>query len=276
MRGAGGTLQSRCMRAALDGWLAAALVSCASAERPPSPALESALPAVSTPAHQVAPVPCEDRGELQPARAPSEPPPGTGVRSLEQLGSIPGIPVEIVWTSELDGRAVDWALRTGAAKAHGVWALLRVVGGWCVLGSFGSSDPVKAPVTLPAPTVVGTGVAVALLRIESLPDEITKLETRYVALATDGRRLWFALEGQGGNQLVAREARLRTRGGKLRTRVRVQPRRRAEVRRDPLHADGLSCTRSLPGGTPRASIGARCRTERRRARGFFRRSRSSS
>jgi len=146
---------------------------------------------------------------------PLQPPPGKGVRSLDELGSIPGIPVEIVWTTDLGGRPVDWAVRTGAAKAHGVWALRRVVGGWCVLGSFGSSDPVKAPMTFPAPALVGTGIAVALLRVESLPDEATKLATRYVALATDGERLWFALAGQGGSQLVAREARLRTRGTTL-------------------------------------------------------------
>jgi hypothetical protein len=181
-------------------------------------------------------VPCEGIGTSSSQLGHSlEPPPGTGVRTLEELGSIPGIPVEIVWTSELDGRAVDWALRTGAAKAHGVWALRRVVGGWCVLGSFGSSDPVKAPMTLPAPTVVGTGVAVALLRIESLPDDITKLETRYVALATDGLRLWFALEGQGGNQLVAREARLRTRDGKLLLEVQASSKARAVLRFDGTH-----------------------------------------
>jgi hypothetical protein len=51
--------------------------------------------------------------------------------------------------------------------------------------------------------------------VESLPDEVTKLPTRYVALATDGQRLWLALSGQGGSQLVAREARLRTHGAKL-------------------------------------------------------------
>jgi hypothetical protein len=123
--------------------------------------------------------------------------------------------VAIVWTSELDGREVDWALRTGAVKAHGVWALRRVAGGWCVLGTFGSSDPVKAPMTFPAPTVTGAGIAVALLQVESLPDEVTKLATRYVALATDGQRLWYALAGSGGNQLVAREARLVTRGKKV-------------------------------------------------------------
>ena len=224
------------MRVALDGWLAAVLVSCASAERPPSPALESAPPVVSTPVHHGPPLPCEEIGTSSSQLGhPLAPPPGTGIGALEELGSIPGIPVEIVWTSELDGRAVDWALRTGAAKAHGVWALRRVVGGWCVLGSFGSSDPVKAPMTFPAPTMVGTGVAVALLRIESLPDEITNLEARYVALATDGRRLWFALEGQGGNQLVAREARLRTRGAKLLLEVQASSKARAVLRFDGTH-----------------------------------------
>jgi hypothetical protein len=140
--------------------------------------------------------------------------------------------VEIVWTSTLDGKEVDWAMRTGAVKAHGVWALRRVAGGWCVLGSFGSSDPVKAPMGFPAPTLAGSGVAVALLRIESLPDEATKLETRYVALATDGRRLWFALASQGGNQLVAREARLRRTTGKLLLEVQASSKARAVLRFD--------------------------------------------
>jgi hypothetical protein len=221
------------MRLGLERWLAAALVSCASAERSPSPALEAAPPTVSTPAHEAPPVPCEGIGTSSSRLGhPLEPPPGTGIRSVEELGSIPGIPVEIVWTSVLDGREVDWALRTGAAKAHGVWALRRAVGGWCVLGSFGSSDPVKAPMTFPAPTVVGTGIAVALLRIQSLPDEVTKLETRYVALATDGRRLWFALAGHGGNQLVAREARLRTQGRKLLLEVQGSSKNRAVLEFD--------------------------------------------
>lgn len=163
---------------------------------------------------------------------PLESPPGTGIRSLEELASIPGIPVEVVWTSMLDGQEVDWALRTGAVKAHGVWALRRVMGGWCVLGSFGSSDPVKAPMTLPAPTVLGTGVAVALLRIESLSEQTTTSETRYVALATDGRRLWFALAGQGRNQLVAREARLRTQGAKLLLEVQASGKKQAVLKFD--------------------------------------------
>ncbi|HET9156030.1 MAG TPA: hypothetical protein VFN91_05145 [Myxococcaceae bacterium] len=166
---------------------------------------------------------------------PLDSPPGTGIRSLEELASIPGIPVEIVWTSVLDGREVDWALRTGPVKAHGLWALRRVVGGWCVLGSFGSSDPVKAPMTLPAPTVLGTGVAVALLRIESLSEQTTSPETRFVALATEGRRLWFALAGQGRNQLVAREARLRTQGAKLLLEVQVSGHERAVLRFDGTH-----------------------------------------
>ena len=101
-----------------------------------------------------------------------------------------------------------------------------------MLGSFGSSDPVKAPMTFPAPAVLGTGVAVALLRIESLSEQITKPETRYVALATDGRRLWFALAGQGGNQLVAREARLRTQGAKLLLEVQGSSKNRAVLKFD--------------------------------------------
>ena len=222
------------MRVALEGWLAAALVSCASAEHPGSPELRAAPPTVSTPAPEAPPVPCEGIGTSSSQLGhPLQPPPGTGIRSLEELGSIPGIPVEIVWPSVLDGREVDWALRTGSVKAHGVWALRRVVGGWCVLGSFGSSDPVKAPMTLPAPAVLGTGMAVALLRIESLSEEqITKPETRYVALATDGRRLWFALAGQGGNQLVAREARLRTQGAKLLLEVQGSSKNRAVLKFD--------------------------------------------
>ena len=233
LRGEAGTLQSRGMRVALEGWLAMALVSCASAERSRSPTLEAAPPTVSTPAPEVPPIACEGIGTSSSRLGhPLEPPPGTGLRSLEELASIPGIPVEIVWTSVLDGIQVDWALRTGAVKAHGVWALRRVAGGWCVLGSFGSSDPVKAPMTFPAPAVVGTGIAVALLRIESLQDESAKLETRYVALAMDGRRLWFALGGQGGNQLVAREARLRTHGTKLLLEVQGSSNSRAMLKFD--------------------------------------------
>jgi len=222
------------MRVALQGWFAAVLVSCASAERPAAPALESAPPIVTTPAPEAPPpIPCDGTGtDSSRLGHPLEPPPGRGVRSLDELISIPGIPVEIVWTSLLDGKEVDWAMRTGAVKAHGVWALRPVAGGWCVLGSFGSSDPVKAPMGFPAPTVAGTGVAVALLRIESLRDEGTKLETRYVALATDGRRLWFALAGQSGNQLVAREALLRRTGGKLFLEVQASNGTRAVLKFD--------------------------------------------
>lgn len=36
-----------------------------------------------------------------------------------------------------------------------------------------------------------------------------------VALATDGERLWFALEGKGGHHLIAREAKLRKQGSTL-------------------------------------------------------------
>jgi hypothetical protein len=224
------------MRVALEGWLAAALVSCASAERPAPPALEAPPPTVSTPTREPPPILCEGIGTSSSQLGhPLQPPPGSGVRSLEELVSIPGIPVEIAWTSVLDGKAVDWAVRTGAVKAHGVWALRRAVGGWCVLGSFGSSDPVKAPMTFPEPTVVGSGLAVALLRIESLPDETTKLETRYVALATDGGRLWFALPGHGGNQLVAREAKLRTTGAKLLLEVQASSRNRAVLKFDGTH-----------------------------------------
>ena len=104
-----------------------------------------------------------------------------------------------------------------------------------MLGSFGSSDPVKAPMTLPAPTVLGTGVVVALLRIESLSEQTSKLETRYVALATDGRRLWFALAGAGGNQLVAREARLRTHGANLLLEVQASGQNRAVLKFDGTH-----------------------------------------
>jgi hypothetical protein len=166
---------------------------------------------------------------------PLESGPGTGIRSLDELASIPGIPVEVVWTSMLDGLEVDWALRTGAVKAHGLWALRRVAGGWCVLGSFGSSDPVKAPMTFPAPTVLASGVAVALLRIESLSEQTAAPETRYVALATDGRRLWFALAGAGRNQLVAREARLRTQGSKLLLEVQLPGQKRALLEFDGTH-----------------------------------------
>jgi hypothetical protein len=86
--------------------------------------------------------------------------------------------------------------------------------------------------TLPAPTVLGTGVAVALLRIESLSEQTAGPEARYVALATEGRRLWFALAGQGRNQLVAREARLRTQGAKLLLEVDLSGQKRAVLKFD--------------------------------------------
>ena len=123
--------------------------------------------------------------------------------------------MEIVWTSELPGKAVDWALRTGARRAHALWALRRVEGGWCVVGSFVSSDPVMAPMTMPDRALGSTGTAVALLHFESLPDERSGVSSRYVALATDGDRLWFALEGKGGHHLIAREAKLRKQSSTL-------------------------------------------------------------
>jgi len=217
----------------LEAWLGVALVSCATAERPLPHTLEATPPVVATPIHEAAPIPCVGIGTSSSQLGhPLPPPPGQAIRSLDELASIPGIPVEIVWTSDLAGRPVDWAVRTGAAKAHGVWALRRVVGGWCVLGSFGSSDPVKAPMTFPAPTLFGAGIAVVLLEVESLPDEATGLTTRFVALATDGQRLWFALAGEGGNQLVAREARLRTQGTKLLLEVQGSGKARAVLRFD--------------------------------------------
>ena len=56
---------------------------------------------------------------------------------------------------------------------------------------------------------------VALLRFEGLPDQRTGISARYVALATDGDRLWFTLDGKGGHHLIAREARFRKQGSTL-------------------------------------------------------------
>jgi hypothetical protein len=121
----------------------------------------------------------------------------------------------VVWTSEIGDRKVDWVLRTGNARAHAVWALRQVAGGWCVLGSYVSAVPVESPMTLAQKALAGGGTAVALVRFESAPDERTQIATRFVALATDGDRLWLALEGKGGSQLIAREANLRKQGSSL-------------------------------------------------------------
>ncbi len=139
------------------------------------------------------------------------PGPGVGLRSLDVLAPLEGNPAKVVWTSELGGKQVDWALRSGAGNAHVLWALRRVEGGWCVLGTFLSADPVVAPMTM-ADRALAPGAALALVRFESVPDERTKVTTRFVALATDGDRLWFALEGRGGHQLIANQARFRTQG----------------------------------------------------------------
>jgi hypothetical protein len=121
---------------------------------------------------------------------------------------------KVEWTSELPGRPVDWVLRTHAAHAHAIWALARVEGGWCVLGSFASSDPAVSPLSMSDRAISGT-TAVALLRFESLPDERSGISTRYVALATEGNRLWLPLEGKGGPLLIARHAKLRRQGSAL-------------------------------------------------------------
>jgi hypothetical protein len=84
-----------------------------------------------------------------------------------------------------------------------------------VLGSFVSPDPVEAPMSIPDRMLAAPSTAVTLVRFESVPDERTRIARRYVALATDGDRLWYALEGQGGHQLIAREAKLRKTGSTL-------------------------------------------------------------
>jgi hypothetical protein len=121
---------------------------------------------------------------------------------------------KVEWTAEIPGKPVDWVLRTDASSAHAIWALTRVEGGWCVLGSFASSDPVESPLTMSDRAVAGPA-AVTLLRFESLPDQRSGISTRYVALATEGSRLWFPLEGKGGHQLIARQAKLRKQGATL-------------------------------------------------------------
>jgi hypothetical protein len=127
------------------------------------------------------------------------------------LASREGNPATVVWTSNLGGKQVDWALKSGAGNAHVLWALGPVEGGWCVLGTFLSADPVVAPMTM-ADRALSPAAALALVRFESVPDERTKVATRYVALATDGDHLWFALEGRGGHQLIANQAKFLTQG----------------------------------------------------------------
>jgi len=144
---------------------------------------------------------------------PAAPGPGSGVRSLDALAASDGTAAQVVWTSELPGKPVDWVLRSGAGRSHVLWVLRRAEGGWCVLGSFVSPDGANGPMTLPDRMLAGPSTAVALLRFEIVPDERNNMTGRYVALATDGERFWFALEGKGGHQLVAREAKLRKTGG---------------------------------------------------------------
>jgi len=132
------------------------------------------------------------------------------VRQLDELVSNG----EVVWTSEVGGKPVDWVMRPAAGQAHMLWALRRVEGGWCVLGSYASSEPVKSPMTMPEHVLAGT-TAVALVRFESLPDQRSGIAIRYVGLATDGDRLWFTLEGKGGHHLIAREAKFRRQGTTL-------------------------------------------------------------
>ena len=162
------------------------------------------------------PLPCTGIGtEASRLGHPYGPAPGTGLRALDDFKGADGAPVQVVWTAEIAGKSVDWVLRTGAQKAHTLWALRRVEGGWCVVGSFISSEPVEGPLTMPDHALASTTAAVALLRFQSLPDDRTGVSTRYVALATDGDRLWFALEGKGGHHLIAREAKLRRQGSAL-------------------------------------------------------------
>ncbi|HEY1333946.1 MAG TPA: hypothetical protein VGF31_06810 [Myxococcaceae bacterium] len=162
------------------------------------------------------PLPCAGIGtEASRLGHPISPPPGSGLRSLDALAASDGRPAQVVWSSELPGKTVDWALLTGARTGHALWALRRVEGGWCVLGSFVSSEPVETPMTMPDHVLASPTTAVALLHFESLPDDRTGITSRYVALASDGDGLWFALEGKGGRHLIAREAKLRKQGSKL-------------------------------------------------------------
>jgi len=162
------------------------------------------------------PLPCTGIGtEASRLGYPTSLTPGTGVRSLDVLTGADGVPATVVWTSELPGKSVDWVLRTGARKSHALWALRQVDGGWCVIGSFVSSEPVESPMTMPDHALGSPGTAVALVRFDSLPDERTHVSGRYVALVTDGERLWFALEGKGGHHLIARDAKLRKQSSTL-------------------------------------------------------------
>jgi len=204
------------MRRPPGGWFVAlpCLVACATGGPPPSPPPEPARPP-PPPAAAAAPVPvplpCAGIGaDTSRLGHPFGPPPGTGIRHLDELASNG----EVVWTSEVAGKPVDWVMRPTAGQAHMLWALRRVEGGWCVLGSFASSEPVKSPMTMPDRALTGK-TAVALVRFESLPDERSGVSNRYVGLATDGERLWFTLEGKGGHHLIAREAKLRKQGATL-------------------------------------------------------------
>jgi hypothetical protein len=175
---------------------------------PPPAAVTAPVPA------PLPPLPCTGIGsDTSQLGHPISPPPGTELRSLDDVVII-AKPLEVAWTSELPGKPVDWVFRTKAGYAHSLWALRRVEGGWCVIGSFASSEPVKSPMAMSDRALVGT-TALALLSFESLPDQRTGIATRYVALATDGDRLWFTLEGMGGQHLIAREARFRRKGSIL-------------------------------------------------------------
>ena len=225
------------MRRPLGGWFAAlsCLLACGTAplprvdpgSPPPPPTVDLTVPPAPPP------LPCAGIGTIADRLGnPATPAPGNGIRSMDALTAPDGTPAQLVWTSELPGKPVDWVLRSGSGRSHVLWVLRRVEGGWCVLGSFVSPDGVNGPMTLPDRMLAGPSTAVALLRFESVPDERSKITGRYVALATDGERFWYALEGKGGHQLIAREAKLRTQGSAVFMDVPLQSKATAVLKFD--------------------------------------------
>src|SRR5215472_18541963 len=121
------------MRRPLGGWFAAllCLAGCATAPPPPPPPPPTAPPQPAPTAAVPAPLPCSGIGvETSRLGQPIAPPPGTGIRHLDELVS----EGKVEWTSDIPGKPVDWVVRTDAMHAHAIWALARVEGGWCVLG----------------------------------------------------------------------------------------------------------------------------------------------
>jgi hypothetical protein len=92
-----------------------------------------------------------------------------------------------------------------------LFVLRPVPGGWCVVGTWSSPDQGTKAVAVAGKAQAGK-VLLALLRFDTDPDPKSGIATRFVALASEGQRLWYALAGKGGGQLIAREAKFRRQG----------------------------------------------------------------